>query len=134
MSVASPVPAILSPFIAGESAVTPVLELLYVSLAVLGAAVVLLGALLVAQRRAAEFTLMRARGAALYQLGWLVLRSSLVIAAAAGAAAAAIAVGLTVGDGDAVGWWLAGLHDRRHARRPGADQRGSAARGAVGSG
>ncbi len=109
VSVVSPVPAILSPFIAGESAVTPVLELLYVSLAVLGAAVVLLGARLVAQRRAAEFTLMRARGAALYQLGWLVLRSSLVIAAVAGAAAAAIAIGLTLGDGDAVGWWLAGL-------------------------
>jgi putative ABC transport system permease protein len=70
---------------------------------------VLLGARLVAQRRAAEFTLMRARGAALYQLAWLVLRASLVIAAAAGAVAAVLAIGLTPGDGDAVGWWLAGL-------------------------
>ena len=85
------------------------LELLYVSLAVMGAVVVLLGARLVAQRRAAEFTLMRARGAALYQLAWLVLRASVVIAAAAGAAAAVLAIGLTPGDGDAVGWWLAGL-------------------------
>ena len=76
MSVTSQVPSILSPFVAGESAVTPVLELLYVSLAVLGAVVVLLGARLVAQRRAVEFTLMRARGAALYQLGWLALRAS----------------------------------------------------------
>ena len=85
------------------------LELLYVSLAVLGAVVVLLGARLVAQRRAAEFTLMRARGAALYQLGWLVLRASVIVAAVAGAAAAVLAISLTPGDGDAVGWWLAGL-------------------------
>jgi putative ABC transport system permease protein len=70
---------------------------------------VLLGARLVAQRRAAEFTLMRARGAALYQLAWLVLRASLVIAAAAVAVAAVLAIGLTPGDGDAMGWWLAGI-------------------------
>jgi putative ABC transport system permease protein len=108
VSVTSQVPSILSPFVSQESAVTPVLELLYVSLAVLGAVVVLLGARLVAQRRAAEFTLMRARGAALYQLGWLVLRASAVIAAVAGAAAVALAIGLTFGDGDPLGWWLAG--------------------------
>ncbi len=109
VTIDSQLPSILSPFVAGESAAAPVLELLYVSLAVMGAVVVLLGARLVAQRRAAEFTLMRARGAALYQLAWLVLRVSVVIAAAAGAAAAALAIGLTPGDGDAVGWWLAGL-------------------------
>ena len=85
------------------------LELLYVSLAVLGAVVVLLGARLVAQRRAAEFTLMRARGAALYQLGWLVLRASVIVVAVAGAAAAVLAISLTPGDGDAVSWWLARL-------------------------
>jgi putative ABC transport system permease protein len=108
VSVTSQVPSILSTFVSQESAVTPVLELLYVSLAVLGAVVVLLGARLVAQRRAAEFTLMRARGASLYQLGWLVLRASAVVAAVAGAAAVALAVGLTFGDGDPLGWWLAG--------------------------
>ena len=107
--MSSQIPSILSPFITAENAVAPALELLYVSLAFIGAVVVLLGARLVAQRRAAEFTLMRARGAALYQLGWLVLRASVVIAAAAGAVAAVLAIGLTPGDGDAVGWWLAGL-------------------------
>ncbi len=80
-TITSQVPSVLSPFVAGEDAAAPVLELLYVSLAVLGAVVVLLGARLVAQRRSAEFTLMRARGAALYQLGWLVLRANVVIAA-----------------------------------------------------
>jgi len=109
VTITSQIAYVLSPFIAGESAVAPVLELLYVSLAVLGAVVVLLGARLVAQDRAAEFTLMRARGAALYQLGWLVLRASVVIAAVAGAAAAVLAVSLTPGDGDTVSWWLAGL-------------------------
>jgi len=109
VAVTSQIPTVLAPFLAGESAAAPVLELLYVSLAVLGAVVVLLGARLVAQRRAAEFTLMRARGAALYQLGWLVLRASVIVAAVAGPAAAVLAVSLTPGDGDAVGWWLAGL-------------------------
>jgi putative ABC transport system permease protein len=109
VTIASQIPAILSPFTSGESAVAPALELLYVSLAIIGAVVVLLGARLVAERRAAEFTLMRARGAALYQLGWLALRASVVIAVAAGAVAALLAIGLTPGDGDAVGWWLAGL-------------------------
>jgi putative ABC transport system permease protein len=109
VAITSQIPAVLSPFVAGENAAAPVLELLYVSLAVMGAVVVLLGARLVAQRRAAEFTLMRARGAALYQLGWLVLRASVVIAVVAGAAAAVLAVRLTPGDGDPVGWWLAGI-------------------------
>ncbi len=108
-TITSPIPSILSPFITGESAAAPVLGLLYVSLAVMGAVVVLLGARLVAQRRATEFTLMRARGAALRQLGWLTLRSSVVIAAIAGAAATALAIGLTTGDGDPVAWGLAGV-------------------------
>jgi putative ABC transport system permease protein len=90
-TVASQIPSVLSPFVTEEKAVAPILELLYVSLAVLGAVVVLLGARLVAQRRAAEFTLMRARGAALYQLAWLVLRPGVVIAAVAGAVATALA-------------------------------------------
>ena len=95
VTVNSQVPAILAPFAAADNAVAPVLGLLYVSLAVMGAVVVLLGARLVAQRRAAEFTLMRARGAALHQLGWLVLRASVVIAVAAGALAALLAISLT---------------------------------------
>jgi putative ABC transport system permease protein len=109
VTITSQIPYILSPFIAGESAAAPVLELLYVSLAVMGAVVVLLGARLVAQRRTGEFTLMRARGAALRQLGWLVLRANLVIVAVAGTAAAALAIALTPGDTDAVSWWLAAI-------------------------
>ena len=109
MMVSSPVPGVLSSFIAGENAVAPVLELLYVSLVIMGAVVVLLGARLVAQRRTAEFTLVRARGASLRQLAWLVLRANLIIAAVAAVAAGAVAVSLTPGDSDPVGWWLAVL-------------------------
>ncbi|HEU5390093.1 MAG TPA: FtsX-like permease family protein [Streptosporangiaceae bacterium] len=112
VAVTSQIPGILNPFIAAESAVDPVLELLYVSLTAMGAVVVLLGARLVAQRRTAEFTLMRARGAALYQLAWVALRASLLIGAAAGAAAVALAVALTPqapGEGGTVSWWLAGF-------------------------
>ena len=109
VSVSSQIPAILTPFITADNAVAPVLGLLYVSLAIMGAVVVLLGAGLVAQRRAAEFTLMRARGAALHQLAWLVLRASAVIAVVAGAAAAALASWLTPGGGNSLSWWLAGV-------------------------
>ena len=108
MTVNSQIPAVLSPFVTADNAVAPVLALLYVSLAVMGAVVVLLGARLVAQRRAAEFTLMRARGASLRQLAWLVLRPSAVIAVAAGAAAAVLAISLTPGQGSRLGWWLVG--------------------------
>jgi putative ABC transport system permease protein len=107
LSIESQINWILSPFLTAESAVDPVLELLYVSLAVMGAVVVLLGARLVAQRRTAEFTLIRARGASLYQLGLLVLRANAVIAVIAGAAATVLALLLTPGDGDPTGWWLA---------------------------
>ena len=109
VNVTSQIPAILTPFVTADNAVAPVLGLLYVSLAIMGAVVVLLGARLVAQRRAAEFTLMRARGAALPQLGWLVLRASAVIAVVAGALAALLAIGLTPGGGNRVSWWLAGV-------------------------
>jgi putative ABC transport system permease protein len=109
VAVNSQIPAILTPFVTADNAVAPVLALLYVSLAVIGAVVVLLGARLVAQRRAAEFTLMRARGAALHQLGWPVLRVSAVIGVAAGALAALLAIGLTPGGGNRVSWWLAGV-------------------------
>ena len=108
MTVNSEIPAVLSPFITADNAVAPVLALLYVSLAVMGAVVVLLGARLVAQRRAAEFTLMRARGASLRQLAWLVLRASAVIAVVAGAAAAVLAISLTPGRAAAsAGGWSA---------------------------
>ena len=120
----SRIPGILAPFVAADRAVGPLLGLLYVSLAVIGAVVVLLGAWLVAEHRP-EFALMRARGGALGQLGWLVLRGSAVVAVAAGAAAAAFAIRITPGNG--IGELVAGRrHGRGHPGRAGADQCGPA--------
>lgn len=109
VTVASQLPGILAPFIAADRAVAPLLGLLYVSLAVTGAVVVLLGAWLVAEYRYAEFALMRARGAALRQVGWLALRGSAVVAVVVVAGAAALAVRLTPGYGSQVSLWLAAV-------------------------
>jgi putative ABC transport system permease protein len=109
VTVVSQLPAILAPFTAADRAVAPLLAMLYVSLAVTGAVVVLLGAWLVAEHRYAEFALMRARGAALRQVGWLALRGSAVVAVVAVAAAAALTIRLTSGSGSHVGWWLAAV-------------------------
>ena len=109
VTVASQVPATLAPFIAADRAVAPLLGLLYVSLAITGAVVVLLGAWLVAENRHAEFALMRARGAALRQVGWLALRGSAVVAVVVVAAAAALAFWVTPGSGSQVSLWLAAV-------------------------
>ncbi len=105
----SRLPGILAPVAAADRAVAPLLGLLYVGLAVTGAVVVLLGAWLVAEHRHAEFALMRARGAALHQVGWLALRGSVVVAVVVVAAAAALAIYLTPGNGSQVSLWLAAV-------------------------
>ncbi len=99
------------------------LWLLYVSLTVTGVAVLLLAARMVAMRRSAELTVVRARGASLWQL-----------ALAAGGAAAAVCVPAAVigaalgvlavpgaGSGRRVRRRLvaAGRHPRRRRLRPG---------------
>jgi putative ABC transport system permease protein len=109
VTVDSQLPGILAPVVAADRAVAPLLGLLYASLAVTGAVVVLLGAWLVAEHRHAEFAMMRARGAALRQVGWLALRGSAVVAVVVVAAAAALAIGLTPGNGSRVSLWLAAV-------------------------
>jgi putative ABC transport system permease protein len=109
VTAASQLPGILAPFIAADRAVAPLLGLLYVSLAITGAVVVLLGAWLVAEHRHAEFALMRARGAALRQVGWLALRGSAVVAVVVVVAAAALAIWLTPGNTSQVSLWLAAI-------------------------
>ena len=58
----------LQSFVATDDAVQRVLSLLLVSLAVIAAVMVLLGARLVAEHRRGEFIMMRARGASLRQV------------------------------------------------------------------
>jgi putative ABC transport system permease protein len=99
----------LATFIQTEGEIGSLLSLLYVSLAIVGTVVLLLGSRLVAERRAAEFGLMRARGAAFWQLGWLALRAGLVVVLPAGLVGAALAVAVTPGGAEPLAWWLGGL-------------------------
>lgn len=84
--------SVLQSFVATDAAVQRALSLMFVSLAVIGAVVVLLGARLVTEHRRGEFTLMRARGASLRQ----------VSAVAARGGAAAVLPGALLGVGAAV--------------------------------
>lgn len=99
----------LSAFIGADGAISSLLSLLFVSLTLVGTVVVLLGARLLIERRDAEFALMRARGAALRQIAGLALRSGAAVVLPAAVIAAALALAVTPGAEDPLGWWLAGL-------------------------
>jgi putative ABC transport system permease protein len=96
-------------FVATDDAVQRVLSLLFVSLAVIAAVVVLLGAGLVAEHRRGEFTMMRARGASLRQIALVGLGGGAVAVLPAAAVAAVAAVAVTPGPASGLSWWLAGV-------------------------
>ncbi len=100
---------LLAGFESEAVAVASVLDLLAVSLAVLAAAVVLLGGWLLAEQRRQDFAVLRARGAARRQLATLVLAVSAVTAVPGAAVGAAVAVALTPSAPVTLSWWLAGL-------------------------
>ena len=75
----------------------------------IAAVVVLLGARLVAARRRAEFTMMRARGASLRQVGAVALGGGAAAALPAAALGVGAAVAATPGPASPLAWWLAGL-------------------------
>jgi putative ABC transport system permease protein len=97
----------LSAFIATAQSVDTLLWLLYVSLTVAGLAVLLLAARMVAIRRGPEITVIRARGASLWQIAIGAGRDAalLCIPAAVIAAVLAILVVPGAGSGPAGGWW-----------------------------
>ena len=109
LSLASPLNGILAAFITTDDGIAAVLALLFVSLTVLGLIVVLQGARLLSEHRAAEFAIMRARGASLRRLCWLALRGGSVVAVPAAAAALAAAVAARPGPGTGLEWRLAVL-------------------------
>jgi putative ABC transport system permease protein len=100
---------ILSPFVATDDAVQRTLALLFVSLAVIAAVVVLLGARLVTEHRRTEFTMMRARGASLRQVALVALAGGAAAALPAAAVGIIAAVLVTPGPASSLAWWLAGL-------------------------
>ena len=101
--------AVLPSYVATDDAVQRALSLLFVSLAIIAAMVVLLGARLVAEHRDTEFTMMRARGASLRQVGTVALAGGAIAVLPAAAAGVGAAVLVTPGVTSRQAWWLAAL-------------------------
>ena len=100
---------LLKQFVSEASAVANVLDLMSVSLAVVGAAIVLLIAWLMAEQRREEFALLWVRGASRRQLGATSLGASASAALPGAAIGIGLAVALTPGASTPLAWWLAGL-------------------------
>jgi putative ABC transport system permease protein len=100
---------LLNQLVSEASAVGNVLDLMSVSLAVVGAAVVLLTAWLMAEQRREEFAMLRARGASQRQLGATALEASATAALPGAAIGIGVGVALTPGADTPLAWWLAGL-------------------------
>jgi putative ABC transport system permease protein len=109
LTVAAGPTASLPAFISTDAALGELLSLLFVSLTVIGAVVLLLGARLLAEHRKGELALMRARGASRRQLATLALAGGAAVALPAAIAAAAAALLVTPGEPEPLAWWLAGL-------------------------
>jgi len=99
----------LTAFTLTDTAVQEVLSLLFVSLALVGVAVLLLAARISEERRAVELDMVRSRGASLRQLTGLTLRSSALACVPAAMAGAGLALLLTPGPPASLAWWLGGL-------------------------
>jgi putative ABC transport system permease protein len=107
VSLSSGLVSVLSPFVATDAAVQRALSLMFVSLAVIGAVVVLLGARLVTEHRRGEFALMRARGASLGQVSAVAARGGAAAVLPAALLGAGAAVLLTPGPASWLSLWLA---------------------------
>lgn len=92
-----PLLANLSVFLATQAAIETVLLLLFVSLIVVGAAVILLAARMIVVGRAAELTLLRARGGSLRQVAALMARAAAIAVVPAALIGAGLAVALLPG-------------------------------------
>ncbi len=95
----------IAAFVGAAAAVDSLLWLLYVSLAVTGAIVLLLAARMIVLRRATELALRRARGASLLQTGLAAGRGAAIGCVPAAVIAAAVAVLLVPGPTPPGGWW-----------------------------
>ena len=99
----------LTAFALTDTAVQQVLSLLFVSLTVVGAAVLLLAARINEARRAVELEILRSRGASLRQLAALTLRGSGLACVPGALAGGGLAVLVTPGPAADLAWWLGGL-------------------------
>lgn len=106
LTIGSGLTQTLTEFISAADAVDVLLWLLYVSLAVAGAVVLLLAGRMVALRRSAELTVCRARGGSLRQVAITVARGA-AIGCVPGAVIAAGTAVLAVPGAQPGGWWPA---------------------------
>lgn len=109
IGISSGISSVLSAFVHQDRATGQVLDMLSVSLAAVGAVVVVLGAYLAAERRRQEFAQLRARGASVGELALLASRTGVAVALPAAAVAAALAVALTPGGSGPLGRLLPAL-------------------------
>jgi putative ABC transport system permease protein len=92
ISVTTPLTPVLSAFLATQAAVQTILLLLFVSLIVVGAAVIVLAAGTLAARRGDELGLLRSRGASVRQVATLMLRGTGLVTVLAALAGAGLAI------------------------------------------
>jgi putative ABC transport system permease protein len=105
VTVSSGLQQVLDSFVYNAAAVDALLWLLYVSLAVIAAIVLLLAARMMVLRRATELALRRARGATLRQIGLAAGRGAAIGCVPAAILAGALAVLLVPGQAPPGGWW-----------------------------
>ncbi len=103
------VTATLGEYLQTQSQLASLLSLLYVSLTVVGLVVLMLGARLLAERRARELGLIRARGAGRGQLAFFAARAGAIAVIPAAIIGVLLGVLLTPGQDDPTGWWLAAI-------------------------
>ena len=110
VTVTSALTAKLAGFLVTQAAIETILLLLFVSLIVTGAAVIAVAARMITVRRAAELTMLRARGGSLRQVAAAMLRGTAAVSLPAALAGAGLALAAETGDASsALGWSLAGL-------------------------
>jgi putative ABC transport system permease protein len=107
--VTSPLLQDLALFLGTQAAVQTVLLILFVSLIVVGVAVILLAARMIVARREGELTMMRARGGSLWQVAGLMLRGAVAAAGPGVLAGAALAIAVIPGGASPDGWPLAAI-------------------------
>ncbi|HET9893976.1 MAG TPA: hypothetical protein VFQ44_03490 [Streptosporangiaceae bacterium] len=109
IQLTAPVTGSLIQFVQTQSELGTLLSLLYVSLTVVGLVVLLLGARLLAERRAGEFGLLRARGAGRWQLAVVATRAGAIAVLPAAVVGVMLGVLVTSGEDVPLAWWLAGI-------------------------
>ena len=111
LTVTSPLIAGLSPFLDTQAAIETVLLLMFVSLIVIGAIVILIAARMIVARRDVELAVLRARGGSLQQVAAVVAGNAVLATVPGALVGAALAVALIPGGTapPAAAWWLAGI-------------------------